>query len=215
MFCYTKDMNYYEETLNKIEDLMNKNEYDQAKRLILNELDLPYVPKEFEVQLHELLSQIRSREPAISRLSEEEIEHFLFMDEKHQLIAVNELHHRNLRDFIELCQKYFDSNGFRNGKVLLIDSLIQQQISHKFRFRDNEEMITFDPSDLESVTDSKTFHTCISYLEDIYMKEPSKLKLAEELLYKEMMLHLPEAYDLNECDQLCKKIVAFIENAFR
>ena len=43
-------MNYYEETKEKIIDLIEKEEYEEAKRLIQNELELSYVPMSLGVR---------------------------------------------------------------------------------------------------------------------------------------------------------------------
>ncbi len=125
-------MNYYEETEEKIRKLILEKEYEKALRLIENELELSYVPRDFEETLEELLGVIKEETFKVNSLDEEEISSYLFMDESHQLLAVDALDKRNLRDQIPLCQKYLSESDFLNGKALLIDSLIGQQIDHVF-----------------------------------------------------------------------------------
>ncbi|MBR3006717.1 MAG: hypothetical protein IKH68_08690 [Erysipelotrichaceae bacterium] len=49
---------------------------------------------------------------------------------------------------------------------------------------------------------------------EYYLKEPSKLKLAQQLLYKELLLFLPQIVDRKESKNLAKKIEEFIDQAF-
>ena len=121
-------MNYYEEILIQIRELIEKEELDEARRLILNELSVPYVPRDFEDELKELLLETKTSDYQPKLISDAQIEEFLYSDPSHQLIAVDELNKKNLRDYIDLCQDYLRSKGFKNAMVLLIDSLIRQEI---------------------------------------------------------------------------------------
>ncbi len=46
------------------------------------------------------------------------------------------------------------------------------------------------------------------------MKEPSKLILAKQLLYKELMLSMPQLPDIEQSKEISQKIIDYINQAF-
>lgn len=207
-------MNYYEEILQKIDELMDSKDYEQAKRIILNELDIAYVPRDFEEKLNDYLAKINTKTFKVKQVSDEDIETFLFEDQSHQLIAVDELNKRNLRDFDELVDKYLKEGSFKNAKVLLIDSLIRQSIDKEYTFIDGDSSITFNPSKLVCPEECQAYKKGQEVLSDYYLKEPSKLKMAMDLLFKEIMMSLPNNLDDKDGELIANKIIEFINKAF-
>lgn len=207
-------MNYYEEILQKIDELMDSKDYEQAKRIILNELDIAYVPRDFEEKLNDYLAEINTKTFKVKQVSDEDIETFLFEDQSHQLIGVDELNKRNLRDFDELVDKYLKEGSFKNAKVLLIDSLIRQSIDKEYTFIDGDSSITFNPSKLVCPEECKAYKKGQEVLSDYYLKEPSKLKMAMDLLFKEIMMSLPNNLDDKDGELIANKIIEFINKAF-
>ena len=175
-------MNYYDEIIEKISSLIDEKNYDLADRLISDELAVPYVPREVEEKLYRLKKRIM-KDPVSRIISDEEIEEFLFQgDPQHQLIAVNELNDKNLRQYIGICERYLASEGYANAKALLADSLIRQEIDHLFHFRKGNDIILFRPSLFTVIEASEPFLSASGKLFEDYMKEPSKLQLARQLL---------------------------------
>ena len=207
-------MNYYDEMIDRIKRLIDDEKYDEAGRLIANELEMPYVPKDAEEKLKELYDELCYFRPAQKDLSDKKIEEYLFSDSDHQLLAVNELDHRNLREYIPLCEHYLSSEGFANAKALLIDSLIAQQIDHIFECCKGKEKIRFNPSLMKRVNETDVYRFCLRLIYEAYLKEPSKAKLAEQLLYKEFLMALPLEIEEEDCNRLSQKIIAFIDQAF-
>ena len=102
-------MNYYDEILDRINELIEKGDKDNAVRMIKNELDMPYVPRDLEEKLSELLRKLDDEEHKRPYVSDEQIESFLFKDEQHQLLAVSALDKKNLRNEIPLCKRFLAS----------------------------------------------------------------------------------------------------------
>ncbi|MBR3005576.1 MAG: DUF3196 family protein, partial [Erysipelotrichaceae bacterium] len=142
-------MNYYDEILDRINELIEKGDKDNAVRMIKNELDMPYVPRDLEEKLSELLRKLDDEEHERPYVSDEQIESFLFKDEQHQLLAVSALDKKNLRNEIPLCKRFLASKGSVNAKALLIDSLIRQEIDHQFLYEDDKRQLFFNPKDLQ------------------------------------------------------------------
>ena len=203
-------MNYYEEILNEIREDIDNQEYEEAKRLIMNELSISYVPRDVEEKLYELLSEVKTNSYVPKTLSDEDIEKYLKMDEVHQLMAVEELNKKNLRDHIDLCQDYLSGNGYINAKVLMIDSLIRQEINFDFSYNDS----TFNPSKITRVEESDGFLSGLDAIRERFMKDPSMMRMGEQLLYKEVLLALPKTLSHDEGLIVADKIIDYILKAF-
>ena len=128
---YNIFMDYYKELVSNIEKAIESADYDKASKLIDDELSLPYVPKDVLDRLREFKENIPAKD--INRaLSEEEIREYLKGNEYRQLVAVEQLNKLNLREYYDLCNEYLKSDGFINAKVLLIESLVRQEISDEY-----------------------------------------------------------------------------------
>ena len=203
-------MNYYDELINNIDTLINNKDYEQAKSIILNELNLPYIPSEIEQKLNNYLSQIKQATFALKSLTDEDISAYLKASYEKQLIACDELGKRNLRDYIDVCNNYLKSNGFKNAKALLIDSLIRQEINYAFEYVNDSSLLTFNPSKLKVIEETDGFINAKTKLEENYMKDPSKVQMGLELLYKEALLSLPAEIS----EDVAENIIVYIDEAF-
>ena len=208
-------MNYYDELLSKLDELMDNKHYKEAEKLIDDELSMAYVPKDIESKLKEYKDEVKVYTFRSRSLNEEQIEEYLYNDPEHQLRAVTELDKRNLRDLIDLCDKYLRSNGFINAKVLLIDSLIRQQIDHRFVYINNDDRYEFNPKDVKKADEAEGYLSAINCLQEYYLKEPSKLLLAEQLLNKEALLALPFNLSYEDGIKIAEKIENYIDEAFK
>lgn len=207
-------MNYYDEILNKIEELISKEEYSETLKIIEEELNVPYIPREIESKFNSYYEEIKQKTFIYKSLNDEEIEKYLFMDKEHQLIAVSELDKKNLRDYLDLCNKYLSSKGFKNAKVLLIDSLIRQEINEEVKYVDEGLEYNFIPKYVIEVENSLGFLEAKKVIDDEFMKDPSMNKLAMDLLYKECLMALPVNLDKDEGDYKAKEIIKYIYKAF-
>lgn len=207
------NMNYYDETLEKIEKLLNENKEDEALLIINDELRQAYVPKDFEEKLIKYKNSFQ-KELVKKSLSDDEIIEYLKGPKEKQLIAVSLLDKKNLRDYVDVCNAYLSGDGFINAKVLLIDSLIRQEIGDDITFNNNGLEFNFIPKYQLPIEESDGYSSGNKYLEDYYMKDPSKLKMAKSLLYKELMLNLPINLEESEGVIIAKDICEYIEEAF-
>ena len=203
-------MNYYEEILKEIKEDIDEGKYEEAKRLIDNELSISYIPRDVEKQLHELLDKIKAETFVPKTLSDEQIESYLQMDEVHQLMAVQHLNRKNLRNYIDLCQNYLSNDGYINAKVLLIDSLIHQEINYDFSYGNK----TFNPSKITKAEESDGFLSGLQSIRERFMKDPSMMRMGEQLLYKEVLMALPSTLSHEEGIKAADKITDYILKAF-
>ena len=205
-------MNYYDELLTNLSRLMEDKQYDEAKSIIMNELNLVYVPKDVEEKLNEYLTIINQETRVVNILSDEDINDYLLLDYEHQLIACNELGKRNLRDYIDICDGFLSNkNGYENAKALLIDSLIRQEISYPFKYVNDCSLIEFNPRNLRVIEETDGYIEASRIINDNYLKDPSKANIGIELLFKEALLALPNQIDGRI---VAEKIINYIDDAF-
>ena len=206
-------MNYYDEILLKIDSLISSNENSKAIEIIKDELKQPYIPKEFEDKLKKLYNQIAPTNNT-RLINDDLLEEYLFSSKEKQLIAVDYLNGKNLREYIDICNKYLSSDAYLNAKVLLVDSLIRQEISEEINMINDGIEYCFIPKYLLPIEESDGYLSGYKYLNDVYMKEPSKLKLALDILYKELIMLLPINQDKQEGLYIAKDIETYINKAF-
>lgn len=204
-------MNYYDELIENIDKLIKERDYDQAKSLIENELNLPYIPRDIEERLNNYLCEIKASTNGLKLLTDDDLVAYLHSNSQKQLIAINELGKRNLRDYIDICYKYLKGNGHQNAKALLIDSLIRQEINYEFAYVNNGSFMSFNPINLKVIEETHGFKLASQELDRYYYKDPSKNHMAIELLYKEALLSLPNQID---GDLVSENIISYIDDAF-
>ena len=206
-------MTYYEELIRNLENFINTKQYKEAEELINSELRLPYIPSNVYDKLVELKDLIPKNETKLS-LNDEEIEEYLKSSNEKQLIAVEVLNHKNLRDYIDLCNEYLTNKGFINAKVLLIESLIKQDISDEINFNNDGLEYSFIPRYIMLPEESDGYKAAINSLNELFMKEPSKLEIAKSLVYKECIMALPINLDETEGFELANKVYKYVLKAF-
>ena len=207
-------MNYYDEILKKIYSLIQDEDYDKALFLVNNELSVAYIPKDVEVKLREYFEIIKESTYKTISISDEDIEEYLFKDENHQLIAVQQLNSKNLRDYLDLVNKYLSSNGYKNAKVLLIDSLIRQEIGEEIHYDDGGIEYNFIPKYVIPIEQSPGYLSAKKIIDEEFMKFPSECKIANELLYKQAIINLPINIDVCEANEIASNIIAYVNKAF-
>lgn len=205
-------MNYYEKTLIDIKELIEKGNKEEAIRIIEEELKAPYLPKDFNDEILKIYNE--NKVSKSFSLSDDDLAAYLKDSKEKQLIAVSVLNKKNLRDYLDLCNEYLCSDGFINAKVLLVDSLIRQEINEEIKMENNGIEYSFIPKYILLVEESDGFIEGSKMLNEHFLKEPSKASLAIDLLYKELMLSLPINISEEECPILVNNIIGYIEKAF-
>lgn len=206
-------MVYYDELISNIQNLIAQKDYSEAKRLINNEFKMPYIPRDIEERLKDFLAMCPC-ENHFKELSDEELIEYLNGNPEQQLRAVQELDGKNLRNYIEICNNYLTSNGFINAKVLLIESLVRQEISDEISYKNEGTEYNFIPRYVMLPEESDGFKVAIKKLSDLFMKDPSMFEMSKSLVYKECLLALPISFVEEEGLDLANKIYKYVKDAF-
>ncbi len=185
-----------------------------ALKMIQSELDMPYVPKEILETLQSAYKECdtKIKESIRSRvLSIEEIEEALQQDEEHQIMAVNALNKINLRDEIDLVKNYLSKSHSQMAGSLLMESLIQQQISEEITVVTKENEVTFIPRYTELPYESDGFKGASSYLENWFeSQDPGFYQLCMQILIQEAYLALPINFEEDESLILACTIARYV-----
>lgn len=206
-------MSYYDELLVKIDSLIASKDYDEAYSLIESELKMPYIPKNIEDKLLDYKNMLPN-DSKLTNLSLEDTIKYLKGSELEQLRAVDELNSLNLRDYLDICNDFLKGDGYINAKVLLVESLIKQEINEEIHMSSNGLEYDFIPKYVMLPEESLGYKKAIELLNNEYMKEPSKLELAKQLVYKECLLNLPLNFNEEEGSILADSAIRYINDAF-
>lgn len=207
--------NYYVKTLNEAKDLVKKEEYFKAMRIIEDELSMPYIPEDFEKELLSLKKAIdRSLKKDRLDLSDEMLKEYLFNDPVKELIAVNALSKKNLRDYLKLVQEYLLSKGDDKAKTLLIAALVDQEIKEELKVLKNGMEISFIPKYVESIEYSDGYIRGREYLrKELENDDPIMYKMALELLGNKVFSSLPLSVDEDEGVLYAKALILYLDEA--
>lgn len=208
---------YYEEILKEIRKLMSASNYQEAYAILEDELAMPYIPKESEEQLIALYNECRSelRVNTIERTyGEEDIATLLQGSLEEQFLAVELLKKSNLRNHLEEVEAYLCSDWDILVRSLLIDALMEQDISQEMKTIEQGMEITFLPCYIEPPMRAKGASIAANALCEWFEDEdPTFLKMCMECLIQEAYLHLPFNLDEDEGIPLAIGIVAYVKKA--
>ncbi len=208
------NLNYYDECLAAISDLIADQEYISALKLIESELSMPYVPQDALRKLQEAYKECHAKlkeKEQIRTLSIEEIEASLQSKEESQIMAVNALNKMNLRDELDLVQDYLLKDHSKMAGALLIESLIRQQISEEITVNTEAGEITFIPRYTELPYESDGFLEAQKFLEQWFLSEDVGFyQLCIQILIQEAYLAMPINYERDEALILALTIVRYV-----
>lgn len=110
-------------------------------------------------------------------------------DREHQLQAVDALHGMNLRSCLDLIRAYLETDPDPLASALLIDSLIDQQISEELTLNRDGLCYTFIPRYQEEAAESDGFLQARALIREWLENEnPSLFNLCEQVLIREAYL---------------------------
>lgn len=198
--------NYYEKQILLIEEKIKNNLWDEAYQLVLEELSMPYIPKNFLDEIKKLESEIKSNFKLNQKINiiqdEDELKSLLQQDEMAQVKALDQMSRLNLRQYDTLVQDTFNLLSDRLFQNLFLRICIEQQLTNEYSFHSDGIEYTLIPASLCLPEESEGFEAAYILLKDWCDKNPSLLNLCLEKLQYEALMALPisftedEAYDL-------------------
>ncbi|ALD66207.1 DUF3196 family protein [Spiroplasma cantharicola] len=145
--------NYYEDIMQKINEIMSKNDYDEAFKIVCEELSAPYVPQDFEKQLEQMqkiiMEKIKFEEKNFTNWNTEKVANIMAkkLDQDSHLMAFDALRGLNARLILEDIKAYLlDSEIKPEYKTFLIMVLIEQLVDQEILIEKNGSKISINPA---------------------------------------------------------------------
>lgn len=203
--------NYYETVLIDIEKAISQDDKERARRLIENELSMPYIPSEYEDRLLKLKKQCKEIKPSLE-VDDEMLAYYLASaDKMKELIAVNKLDNLNLRQYHELISDYLLNAVNDNARSLLISALIEQGVKEEYKVIKNGVEYDFIPLYCESIDMSDGYKSAQEFIESsIACENASLAQMAHKLIVKVCFDALPLSIDAEEGIIYAKSIIMYL-----
>ncbi|WP_434334749.1 DUF3196 family protein [Mycoplasma capricolum subsp. capricolum] len=199
--------NYYDQILKKIKELVKKNNLTKALDIINQELEISYIPSDFEKSLYKIKKEIKEKQyhQLNKTYSVSEIKALLnSKNNLDQIVGIKNLININIRLIIDEIKKYLlNTNNVYENKSLLLISLSDQQIDQEFEvFKDKKTSFLVNPKLLNIKEIYNTYYQVENQIleiinqKDIFLIQTCKQVLFSYFLYKFPYVELLKANDV-------------------
>lgn len=200
--------NYYDEIIDEIKELIDNKQMDLAYSKIINELNMPYIPNDVEEKLKELYHEVKYVNRKTKVFDDNMIDQYLKNNDESSLLAIDRLAKLNVRNYLNAIKAFLINDPNKYAAGLLIDILIEQNISDEIEFHKDDMVYHFIPAYLTCCKDNEAYPICYNYLASwLENINPSYLKMADQLLIQQMFLALPLTIEKDDALQLAYSIL--------
>jgi len=210
--------NYYDDLILNIEQCIQLNDYKQAKKLIDEELSMPYTPKTTLDKLNQLDNQVKQLlmpEKKQTLKSEEEILNDLLSGSEKAMSALEALAISNVRNYLLIIKELLSSDKINHLlKCLILEILIDQKVEDKIDFKKENTTIQIEPSKLDKVFERESFNLIANKIEQITFKNPSFTKQCIMILTNVMYDLYPNDIQEKEYEKYCFSIIKYVYQAY-
>lgn len=194
-------MNYYQEVLEKINQLKNENPV-LAYSYIQEELRMPYIDSEVLEKLLVLEKEVKANLPRNEKkivLSE-----VLYSDQF--LMGVEYLRNCNIRNELEEVEQFLCSEESNLKKGLIILILIDQGVYQEIKMKKDGLEIEFSPNQIEIPSENDVIIALFQKIEIDMMQYPSLKNACIDELSQKAIENLPFSYEESEGNVLLDEI---------
>ena len=208
---------YYDTILKRVENEMKRGCFEEAMKLLEEELSMPYIPKEYEERIiakyNLCRSQLRAQEK-VRCSTVEDIGDLLKGSIDEQFQAVEQLRKSNIRNHVDEVREALRTACNDWVKAFLIEALIEQSVSEEFVMEREGLEYRFVPCALTLPGQSDGVNQAVSHLREWFENEdPSFLTFCVETLMQEAYLRLPEDIDESESLMLAMAVADYVFQA--
>lgn len=196
--------NYYQSIIDKVNDLIEQKNYDEAIFLLEDELDTPYIPIEFQTVMEELLINANADKNYFSglnkveNLNRKQLLDAIFSNNKLNTSALHlffERYHNSLvEDELLIFEDHFINRKIDNQeKTSLFEAIAFQQINKNFRFYNSnlKEEFEINPTNALIFEQIPLYIECRNIINDLASKEPSLLNFCFNILLSIYQYYFP------------------------
>ena len=209
---------YYDFLKVKIFLFQKTNNLFEAKRLIINELELPYIPLDIEKYLRSSLSEINAIINFESaKINSMDVRELINASEEVIISNLENLKNINLRNYLLEIQFILNRKDLSNLlKSLILALLADQQIDYNFNFSKDDKYFIFNPSKSIDLRKMQSFID----LENMAKKYENKLDVTQydflKKLLKMFLLDIyPQIVEKEDYNYIICGIIQVLNNAYR
>jgi len=210
--------NYYENLLNNIKTAMTAGKYQDANKLIEDEMSMPYVPLDVLRQLEELHKETQSqliREKPLTVMTSEELKKALCSDSEGAFGALKSLHNSNIRNYLDIVEECLKDQKIHHLiKAMLLELLIEQNVQTTVRFVDERQDLTINTADLPSALKQKSLMMILDKLNELVSKNPSFLQQCQMVAINAAYDRYPQLINEDECDKYTFSIIRYVYRSY-
>lgn len=187
--------NYYDELIKKIEQLLKENKVSEALSLIKEELSLPYVPKQYETKLNDLLSKLEPKKESKKTLfSRDELISIINEYKNHDINFILEISYGfeqyNWNGYEKEIEKIFNFDGLdKKVKCIIYNSLVVQNLSYDFKIN----QLVLNPTKTKTPFESDFAIRNLVLLSKKDFDDPSLLNICEKIFFIYIMNLFPDS----------------------
>ena len=207
---------YYDFATYKISALLDNKEYEKAKLLILNELNLPYIPTDFESFLKSSLKEIQLIENESKKdISINYLKNLGSASEDKIFSVLTSLKYFNLSSFYDQFQIIFSRHDLSNSlKSVLLALLCDMKVDYSFQVVKNNKTYLVNPFQLKDFREFESFNHLNKMIADnsktMSINEMEYFKMICEALFLDLY---PEQVELNDTNSIFYAICKFLNEA--
>lgn len=203
---------YYEFTQYKILFLIENAQYLDAKMIINSELNVPYIPHDFEIFLHEknklVQYELQKDKPSIKK---EWLQQLDQLNDEQLMAILPHLNEYNLNLYLQSFQNILLNEEISNvTKSLILALLTDQKINADFLISKDHQKCMINPMTLMDIRDSKEQKWLHAQIERLNLDIQSK-EIALQMADMALLEHYPFSYSQEECMTLFCSIISLIE----
>ncbi|WP_127942869.1 DUF3196 family protein [Mycoplasma sp. ATU-Cv-703] len=190
--------NYYQNKLNQIEKLASEKRFEEAYKLVREELDLPYVPWKYEQFFRRWndflvreLKQLSPDQKATIMSQEEFCQSLASQDAQKIALALQSARHINLHPIQDQVKNWISQADPANrlAKIILMDELARQKIGGQVVF-ENQKV---DLAKFDQYFDASFYTEVLEEFDKLSTQNPSLQKLAVQNFKNYLLANFPQS----------------------
>ena len=209
----TKNNNYYNDSIDKIENLIKEEKYEKALDILVEEMSMPYIPLKYEETFSKLfrkitidIEELESKTKFRTILKEEEIIDALNnsdVEPLHLELAISSLKNINIRIILKEIKIYLqnkDKDDFI--KTLILLELVNQNIDEEIKIIKDNNTTLLKPSDLTLFDETKSLAYISRAIEEQMFQDQTQQLIAFGIMQTILIFKYPQELELENFDLL-------------
>ena len=207
--------NYYDDTMVTIRALLEEGNLEEAKRMVVVELSMPYVPEPYYSELNDIMSSFRDEKDAnLYYYDIDSIYNGLLGDDATKANAIASLENMNLRTIKDDLVIMLNGEGLDDlSKRYILMLVMDQELNLDINMRLDGRSLVLNTGDLESPFTNEKVMGIYSSLIDLYENSnPSILKFCLEELNLQLLSSFPFVSDVLSLDYIVGRVSSYFDS---